>query len=290
MRFIANYALKSRTNAIIATAISAAIPMFFWIAAAVVGVITLRKGAKDGSHVMLWGSLPALFWLGQGDPTPALVIFGVMLMALVLRASADWSQTLIVGAVMGAITGSFIDWLPPEVMSQVAQASRDMISGSAELAEHVGVGLDQLLIGLFTGIISAVHTLMMIGSLMLARWWQAVLFNPGGFQQEFHQLRLPIWGALALGAVIVFGAGISLEAVKWIPSLTIPLAIACIALIHGVVAIKQLSRSWLIAFYVLFTITGHSLYVLMIFVAFLDSGFNFRQKLASKRPPDQDTK
>jgi len=90
MRSIAQYALKSRTNAIIATALSAAIPFLFWIAAAVVSVVTLRKGGKDGSQVMLWGSLPALFWFAQGDLTPAFVIIGAYIMALVLRQSVSW--------------------------------------------------------------------------------------------------------------------------------------------------------------------------------------------------------
>lgn len=284
MRFIATYALTSRTNAIIATAVSAAIPMFFWVAAAVVGLITLRKGSQEGSQVMLWGSLPALFWLSQGDPTPALVIFGVMLMALVLRSTVSWSQTLLVGAVMGAITGSTVEWLPPELMSQIAELGREMIKGGAEMAEQAGVDLDQFLVNVFTGMISAFHTLVMAASLMLARWWQASEYNPGGFRREFHQLRLPIWPALALGVVIVFGAGVTPEALKWIPSLTIPLAFACIALVHGVVAIKQLSRTWLTVFYVLLFFTGHSLYVLMIFVAFLDSALDFRQRLTRNTP------
>lgn len=280
MRFIAEYALKSRTNAIIATALSAAIPVLFWIAAAVVSVVTLRKGGKDGSQVMLWGSLPALFWLAQGDPTPAFVIIGAYIMALVLRQSVSWSQALLVGAGLGAVTASTVQWIPPELMTELIKLSREMISSNAELAESPGVEFDQYLIGLFSGVVSAVHVLMMTGSLMLARFWQAGLFNPGGFRKEFHQLRLPVWAGLVLGTLIIFGVGITPEAIKWIPSLTLPLVFACIALVHAVVAIKQLSSYWLTAFYFVLLFAGHSLYVLMIFVALLDSSLNFRQKLA----------
>jgi hypothetical protein len=286
MRFIAEYALKSRTNAIIATALSAAIPFLFWIAAAVVSVVTLRKGAKDGSQVMLWGSLPALFWLAQGDLTPAFVIIGAYIMALVLRQSVSWAQTLLVGAGIGAITASTVQWLPPELMLELAQASREMILSDAELAENPSVELDQFLVGLFAGVISAVHALMMTGCLMLARFWQASLFNPGGFRQEFHQLRLPVWAGLVLGTVIVFGTGLTPEAIKWIPSLTLPLVFACIALVHAVVAIKQLSSYWLTAFYFVLFFAGHSLYVLMIFVALLDSSLNFRQRLTKSSDSD----
>ena len=286
MRFIAEYALKSRTNAIIATALSAAVPFLFWIAAAVVSVVTLRKGGKDGGQVMLWGSLPALFWFAQGDLTPAFVIIGAFIMALVLRQSVSWSRTLLVSAGIGAVTASTVQWLPPELMIELAQASREMILSEAELAERSGVELDQFLIGLFSGVISAVHALMMTGSLMLARFWQAGLYNPGGFQKEFHQLRLPVWAGLVLGTLVVFGVGITPEAIKWIPSLTLPLVFACIALVHAVVAIKQLSSYWLTAFYFVLFFAGHSLYVLMIFVALLDSSLNFRQKLTKSSDSD----
>ena len=290
MRFVAEYALKSRTNAIIATALGAAVPFLFWVAAAVVSVVTLRKGGKDGSQVMLWGVLPAIFWLAQGDLTPAFVIIGAYIMALVLRQSVSWSRTLLVGSVIGAIAASTVQWLPPELMSELAAASREMILGSAELEGRTGGELDLFLVSLFSGVISAVHVLMIIGCVMLGRFWQASLFNPGGFRDEFHQLRLPVWAGLVLGTVIVFGTGVTSEAIKWIPSLTLPLIFACIALVHAVVAIKQLSSYWLTAFYFVLFIAGHSLYVLMIFVALLDSSLNFRQRLtkSSGRSSDQD--
>ena len=287
MRFIAEYALKSRTNAIIATALSAAVPFLFWIAAAVVGVVTLRKGGRDGSQVMLWSSLPAVFWFAQGDLTPLFVIIGAYIMALVLRESVSWSYTLLVGATIGAVTASTVQWLPPDLMLELAQASREMILGDAALAERSGIELDQFLISLFAGVISAVHALMMMGCVMLARFWQASLFNPGGFQKEFHQLRLPIWAGLVLGTIVVFGVGITPEAIKWIPSLTLPLVFACIALVHAVVTIKQLSKSWLTVFYAILFFAGHSLYVLMIFVALLDSSLNFRQRLAKPSNHDE---
>ena len=31
----------------------------------------------------------------------------------------------------------------------------------------------------------------LILTLLLARWWQSALFNPGGFRKEFYALRLP---------------------------------------------------------------------------------------------------
>ena len=282
MRFVAKYALTSRANAIIATAISAAIPMFFWVAAAVVGLITLRRGSREGSQVMLWGSLPAVFWLSQGDPIPVAVILGVMLMALILRATVNWSKPLLAGAVLGAALSSI--W-PPQLVAEIVNVLHSLAVAAGEGDASLSNQQEEFLTLVVMGAISAFYTVAVFGSLVLARWWQAVEFNPGGFQKEFHQFRLPLIPALVLGAVVFLSAEIDIEALKWVPALSIPLVFACIALVHGVVAIKQLSSTWLTVFYVLLFIMGHSLYVFMIFMAFLDSFWDFRGRLVNQKPP-----
>ncbi len=42
-------------------------------------------------------------------------------------------------------------------------------------------------------------------SLLLARWWQALLYKPGGFKEEFHNLRIePRLVAASAGITFVF--------------------------------------------------------------------------------------
>ena len=45
----------------------------------------------------------------------------------------------------------------------------------------------QVIMGLF----AMGQAYAMISFLVLARWWQSQLYNPGGLRAEFHQLRLP---------------------------------------------------------------------------------------------------
>ncbi|MEZ5581549.1 MAG: hypothetical protein R3F37_01040 [Candidatus Competibacteraceae bacterium] len=40
------------------------------------------------------------------------------------------------------------------------------------------------------GLIFANGLASLLCGLLLGRWWQALLFNPGGFSREFHELRL----------------------------------------------------------------------------------------------------
>src|SRR5690625_6353500 len=43
---------------------------------------------------------------------------------------------------------------------------------------------------LVTGLLANVTSFTGVLGLMLGRWWQALLYNPGGFKQEFNGLRL----------------------------------------------------------------------------------------------------
>mgnify|MGYP007113695048 CR=1 FL=1 len=59
--------------------------------------------------------------------------------------------------------------------------------------------LIEVLAGWMTGVLAAGMFLQLVFGLLLGRWWQALLYNPGGFRSEFHQLRLyPALAWLAL--------------------------------------------------------------------------------------------
>ena len=70
MLSIARWAMASRTQATVAAGAALAIPLLFWLGAAIVALVTLRHGAAEGSRVFMWASLPGIAWLAAGDPTP----------------------------------------------------------------------------------------------------------------------------------------------------------------------------------------------------------------------------
>jgi len=70
MSGLAKWVMKKRLNAIIGVMVFGLIPMMFWLAAAILGLVVLRKGVKEGIPVLAWGCLPALvLWVLQGDAT-----------------------------------------------------------------------------------------------------------------------------------------------------------------------------------------------------------------------------
>ena len=58
MRGVAEYVMRGRTQALLVAVITAGIPMFFWVSAAAVGLVTLRRGVRDGLAIMLAALVP----------------------------------------------------------------------------------------------------------------------------------------------------------------------------------------------------------------------------------------
>ena len=272
MRAIAEYAMRGRSQAAIVATVSAAVPLLFWVSAATIVLTTLRKGTAEGLNLLLWAGLPAILWLVmRGDPTPVVVIVGAMILAVVLRTTVSWVSTLIVGVVLGLI----VNWLMPLLVPELLNP--EVLS---KLAPDVDMNAEQsyaVFSNLLTGFWAAAHLMAMMLSLILGRWWQSLLFNPGGFGEEFRQILLPPLVAVPVVLIAQFGGNLHPALIGWAPILMMPLFISAIALVHGVVSIKKLSFHWLVLMYLLVFLVGP-------YLALVDSLMNFRRRL--QRTPE----
>jgi hypothetical protein len=132
---------------------------------------------------------------------------------------------------------------------------------------------------LMTGSMASMIIINTMLSLFLARHWQAALFNPGGFQAEFHQLRLGRMVA-GVGALICVSALLapsdilaSLAMVALVVFLFQGMAIA-----HALVKGRELGRGWLIGLYVLLVIVPQTVVVLAV-AGMADAWMDFRSRL-----------
>ncbi len=279
MRALAEYITKGRTQVLIVAVITAMLPLLYWVSAAAVGLITLRRGLTDGLGILAWVLLPAGAWIVAGDPTPLSVIAGTFILAAVLRQSVSWVQTLGAAMIVGLFTSLLLDAMLGDLLNQVISMVQEMFRQSVEGQVQLdSEGLRLLLLGGF----GAVHTAMMLSSLVLARWWQALIYNPGGFRGEFHALRIPPLMSGIILLIIVAGPHLGLESARWLPMLLLPWIMAGVALLHGSVAKRDLGRSWLIMFYISTVVFGPYVITLLVFAAFIDSFVDIRRRIPAR--------
>ncbi|PIE24887.1 MAG: hypothetical protein CSA60_02730 [Neptuniibacter caesariensis] len=281
MRALAELVMRGRKQAAIVAIIAALLPMLYWASAAVVALITLRKGGSDGAGVLVWALLPAGAWAFSGDPTPLAVITGAFLLAIALRETVSWAKVLMLALPIGVLTGIGLETVLDGILSQVIEATEKFLSQSAHQSGEVRLDTEQLRL-LMAGGLGSVHTTFMVLSLILARYWQSGLYNPGGFRQEFHALKLPQMYSGILLAVLLIIYQLELDFIRWLPLLLLPWIFAGVALVHGSMGKRDLGRFWLVAFYIAIIFMGPYVITLLVFAALLDSFVDFRARIPAK--------
>ena len=139
---------------------------------------------------------------------------------------------------------------------------------------------------IMTGSALALFLVLQTTSLLLARWWQALLYNPGGFTQEYRQLRFGAVAANVALVITVFAITTSNEMALNLFFIAIVLMMfQGLAVIHNLVAKCKLNSSLLIGVYLfmLFTLQHGAIGLLVIaLIGLLDNWLNLRFRLCAK--------
>lgn len=280
MSGLANWVMKKRMNAIIAVALCSIIPMLFWLGAAVLGLVVLRKGVKEGIPVLAWGCLPAIvLWTIQGDATALMVLIDAYLLAYVLREKVSWAWVVLGASILAVISSLAQPLLMGNILDLVAELIQQILTREGEES----VPSKELIIQQAVIAMSVMQAYVAVAALFLARRWQAQLFNPGGLKKEFHQFRLPLPIALVLGAMVLvgesLGGGFEILSRAALPALVIP----GLALVHGILALKKIGMVGLVAFYLIGILVLSSYFAnILIMIAVIDSFVGIRERLQSK--------
>ena len=286
MRALAQFVMRGPLQASGVAALTTAIPLLFWVGTAVVGLVILRLGIRQGLNVGLWALLPALgwSWFGQ-DPTALVVLLEVMLMTALLRVTSSWDKALCGGTFLAIVTGLALPSLYPGLMDILVQTGVQFYQQyNADVAQALGSNLEPVIRQTMSASMAGTYLALAVGMTLLARGWQAALYNPGGLRTEFHRLRLSPVFAVVFAATMVIGPVLGLNAVLLAWAAGTPLFLAGLALVHGVVALKKLSRQWLVMFYVALVLLGPSLMILLVVLAFVDSWLNIRGRINPPGP------
>jgi len=287
MRAIAEFIMRGRVQATLVVVGSAALPLLFWLSAAAGSLVLLRRGLSDALGILVWAMLPAIGWWYFGEPRTLLVLLGTLGLALLLRANLSWGRVLLCSVALGLVYGLILGAVfrePIEAMAlELQKLMPQMLDGvHQQLSVDERARLDSLIAPVLTGLIAALLQIVSLLCLMLGRYWQALLYNPGGFGREFHALRLPIPLALLLFVGMLLGPNMGAQMAMLTPLCSVPLMFAGIALLHGLVAQGGLAKFWLIGMYVTLLLFMQLTYPLLMVLAIVDSLFDFRGRLARK--------
>ncbi|PCR96592.1 hypothetical protein C1X59_07360 [Pseudomonas sp. FW215-R2] len=287
MRALAEFIMRGRMQATLVVAGSAALPLLFWLSAAAGCLVLLRRGS-DALSVLGVGVLSALVsWHYLKDPTALIVLLGTCGLALVLRAGHTWNRALLVSVAVGLLIAVSLGTVFSSFTETLAQTFEQVLPlAMGEVYEKFSADQKAILTALAVplSIISTAVSLQVFSvlCLILGRYWQALLYNPGGFGREFRAIRLPKSVALSLLAVMCVAPFFGLHALVLLPLCSVPLFFAGLALVHGLVAQKRLAGFWLVGIYVTLVPFMHLLGPLLVVLAIVDSLIDFRGRHVSK--------
>jgi hypothetical protein len=303
LRRFTDYILQSRLHAVLVAFVIAVAPVIGSISIVIAALITLRKGSREGALVVAAATLGAVLqyivYPASNESGMAMAVILALiasnvltwLFAIMLRQYSYWNLTLEVAALVGifAVIAAHIvypgiqDWWQTQLTAYLSKAASnvDLVKPDAETiaaqVELVGIMKQYA-----TGLVIASLLFNALLQLLIARWWQAVMFNPGELRKELHQIRL----SYATGILFVIGAVLSYGRVEMamdiMPVLLMVFFIAGLSLLHYLIAPTNFSWMLLILMYMAVMWLFPVSIVIVSFIALLDTTVNIRQRITRK--------
>ncbi|REJ71399.1 MAG: hypothetical protein DWQ28_02150 [Proteobacteria bacterium] len=284
MRGLAEFIMRGRWQALAVAVLGSVLVFAAPISAAAIALVTMAQGTRDGSWVALWSLLPALLlgWV-SGDYGTGFLLLSVFVGAMVLAQTLSLSLALLAIVPVSAIGGVLLLTLNAAFLEAMLSMLDTWIAALQAESPESGESLNAFrpTVTQVAGLMATGNALMASLSLLLGRYWQAVLFKPGAFGEEFRAFKLPSVLTALLVLVAMLGALNGSEAAAWSALAGIPVTLAGFALFHHIAKRQQLGGTFLTVGYVLWIVVdGLKVGVLLAVLldAFLDLGRRARSK------------
>lgn len=292
MQSLAAFALRGRPQALAVICglafASLLFPPLSLLSSAALSLVALRLDIKESAWILLL----ALLVLGMAGALSGsvreAVFYGALLwlpmwpVAVVLRASRrlEWAMTMALGLGLASVLGVYL------LVDEPAALWRDrMQSLLRPMLENAPAGFDSTNINqalaffahYMTGAMAGGSMMSLLLALLIARWQQAVLYNPGGFRNEFIALRLQPGVAYAALACLVGGSvGGSFTELAWNLGIVffMVFTLAGFAIFHAVLGGKGF---WLAGIYVALLFMPQLLLPPIALIGFGDAWFDWRK-------------
>lgn len=297
MKRLAAFIMAGRLQAVTAAvgflALALAIPPFAVLSNSAIALVTLRLGPKQGLTIVGLSclALALLWWPLSGQPIGGLVIglvlwLPIAVLATVLWRTVSWARTLqaAVGFGAGLVVAAHAWVSDPthawqtllETVFVPALEQSGMTPGDIEttVAQVAGV---------MTSLMAISVVLSVMFSMLLARYWQASLYNPGGFRDEFQALRFGLWPALAAIVALAVGAGGVQMGIELALVILVGYFFQGLAVIHGIARLLSWHVGWLILLYVLLVLLSVQMMTLLAAIGVIDAVVDLRSRVAAGR-------
>lgn len=300
MKMLASFIMRGHSQALLVivgfAVLSLVLPPLSILSGAAVALVTLRLGVRLGAVLVAGATVlvAALAWFSLGSGIPALMFLAALwlplwIMASVLHASRSLAMASVVAGLLGLAgvlvahlaMGDMSAWwrqilltiFEPAMEAGGPLADREMVTGILE-------GIARFM----TGLMAAGMVLNALICLYLARGWQAALYNPGGFRNEFYELRLGRWmGLIALAVMGLYLAPLGDVSLAAGDMMIVALSLYLLqgmALAHAIVAMRKLHIAWLVGLYVVVFFALPQLMAVVAIIGLADTWFDFRRRLA----------
>jgi hypothetical protein len=284
MRLLASFVMRGRSQAVMAISIIALLSVLFpplaVLSSAGVALVTLRIGIQDGIVVVLLSAAACALLAMLVQINPVAVIATTLLLwvpvwglASTLRTSRSLAYAAMLALLFGVLLIGFHYVQFSDPAAQWLKVLEPMLD---KIPQAQGLEAEQkklLLVAMskwMTGMEAVKFFLQLMASLLLGRWWQSLLYNPGGFRDEFYQLRLPRPLALltiAVIALLLLGGGFGRPLLDYIAMLLImAYLLQGLALAHGIRAKLEANYGWLVGTYILLIFGMHYIALVLVTV------------------------
>lgn len=188
----------------------ALVTMLTLFSGASLALVTLRSGAVEGLATLTFATgLMVLFnylfvaRVEAGLTYSLLQWAPLMVPALVLRQTISLSLAMVATIGLGMAVILIVHLIVPDLPQFWSELLNEYLRQALTQAESSADAIDAELqkateyaARFMTGSLVASMLLSMSLVILIARWWQSILYNPGGFRDEFHKLSLGIFPAV----------------------------------------------------------------------------------------------
>ena len=300
MRALARFAMRGHWHAVVLTVLglicSTVISIFGVISGSIVALVAMRIGWLSGLKLALTSVIFfCLFQFFMTGYTPltalyiSVIVLGLpVLLGVALDSSSNQALPLLIvasGLILFSLAFRILtgdaDQFWFQQINPILNALQE--ANGPILSEQAVVQISSQMHHIFLVLIFLFYTAI----IFLARWWQAELYNPGGFGFEFRVLRMPksaLYGVAIAGVMVALNTVSSFD-VAFVTDCFIVLVLLFsfqgLAVVHAKIYTNNLPVGWLVGLYLLSVIVPQLVGLVLATTGVADSLADFRRAKVS---------